>query len=125
MAEITREPNFWNPASGQSDNVVVTSATATTIKKGTILLSDGAGKYSPVATPISATTVTERIAIALETVALAKGGTATIKAVKAGVIGIEPLYEAAGYTETTAPDYVLDTIGGKSNLVFVHVKEVN
>lgn len=124
MAEITREPNFWNPASGQSDNVVVTSTSATTIKKGTILLSDGAGKYSPMTT-VTVEGVTTVVAIALEEVALTKGGTATIKAIKSGVIGIEPLYEAAGYTTTSAPDYVLDIVGGKSNLVFVHVKEVN
>lgn len=128
MAEITRKTSFWDPATGYSDDVVVNNSStsaAVTVKRGMLLLSDGAGKYSLASGTLAITRGTSnRIAIALEDVEVAKSGTATIKAVKSGVVSIEALYEAGGYTSATAPDYVLDELGGISNITFVHVKEV-
>jgi len=128
MAEITRKTSFWDPATGYSDDVVVNNSStsaAVTVKRGMLLLSDGAGKYSLASGTLTFTRGTSnRIAIALEDVEVAKSGTATIKAVKSGVVSIESLYEAGGYTSTTAPDHVLDELGGISNIAFVHVKEV-
>lgn len=129
MAEISRVPAFWDPATGYSDDVVVknTSTSASvTVKRGSLLLSDGAGKYTLVTTLALATegAYNRRLAIALEDVAIAKSGTATIKAVKSGVAFIEAIYEAGEYDSTSAPDYVLDEFGGISNIAFVHVKEV-
>lgn len=129
MAEINRNPSFWDPATGYSDEVVVsnTSSSAVTVKRGSLLLSDGAGKYTLASGTLAFTRGTSnRLAIALEEATVAKStGTATIKAVKSGVVSIEALYEVGGYTSTTAPDSVLDEFGGISNIVFVHVKEVN
>ncbi len=122
MAEIKRVPDFWDAATGYSDDVVVTSTKAVTIKKGTLLLSDGAGKYTPVTSMTAA--VTARVAVALEEVAITANGSATLKAVKSGVVRIEEMYEAGGYTSATVIDYHLDAAGGISNIVFVHTKEV-
>ncbi len=133
MAEINRKPSFWDPATGYSDDVVVKNESTTgtaTVKRGMLLLSDGAGKYSIPSGNVSFTRGTSnRIAIALEDATIAKGATGTpatvtIKAVKSGVVSIEGLYEAAGYTTTTAPADALDELGGISNIVFVHTKEV-
>ncbi len=129
MAEIKRNPVFWDPATGYSDDVVVSNTTSAdvAVKRGMLLLSDGAGKYTLATTPIALATGTNkdrRIAIALEDATVAKAsGTATIKAVKAGVVFIEELYKEAGYSSVSAPDYVLDELGGLSNIAFVHVKE--
>ncbi len=126
MAEINRNPSFWDPATGYSDEVTVSNSgtTAVTVKRGSLLLSDGAGKYSLLSGNLTFTRGTSnRIAIALEEATVAKSGTATIKAVKSGVVSIEALYETAGYTTTTAPESALDEFGGISNIAFVHVKE--
>ena len=125
MAEITRVPDFWNPATGYSDDVLVKNAStsvAVTVKKGTILSSDGAGNYSVVTTMTAAPT--NRIAVALEDIEIAKSGTATIKAIKAGVVYVEEMLKAGGYASSAITDAVLDEAGGKSNIAFVHVKEV-
>lgn len=134
MAEITRKTSFWDPATGYSDDVVVNNSStsaAVTVKRGMLLLSDGAGKYSLASNPLTFTVGTSyRLAIALEDVEIAKASssttpsTATIKAVKSGVVSIEGLYEVGGYDTTSAPVAVLDEFGGISNIVFVHVKEV-
>lgn len=128
MAEINRNPSFWDPATGYSDEVTVSNSgtSAVTVKRGSLLLSDGAGKYSLLSGNLSFTRGTSnRIAIALEGATVAKtSGTATVKAIEAGVVLIEEFYEATGYTTTTAPVAALKEFGGISNIVFVHTKEV-
>lgn len=122
--EIKRVPDFWDAATGKSDDVAVTLTKGATVTKGMLLLSGGAGKYTVASGTLALANISNRVAIALEDVTAASAGDVTIKAVKSGVVRIEEFYAASGFTSTTAPDYVLDEIGGKSNIIFVHAKEV-
>lgn len=126
--EITRKTNFWNPATSRSDKVSVKVASDTAdIKEGTILLSDGAGSYSPILTSTdltaSSTKPAKRVAVALESATISTTAQ-PIKAIVAGEVFIEPLYEAGGYNATKAPDWILNEVGGLSNIAFLHVKEI-
>lgn len=126
--EITRKPNFWNPATSRSDKVSVKVASDTTdIKEGTILLSSGTGTYAPIAveTDLTATATkpSKRVAIAIEPIT-ASTTAQDVKAIVAGEVFIEPLYEAGGYNATKAPDWILNEVGGLSNIAFLHVKEI-
>ncbi len=128
MAEITREISFWNPTTGYSDEVTVKAASGTVaVKKGTLLLSNGEGAYSVVdkTTDLtaSASKPSKRVAVAIEEATATTTGV-TVKAVVAGVVSIEALYELGTLDSTKAPGWILNEVGGLSNIAFVHVKEV-
>lgn len=128
MAEITREISFWNPTTGYSDEVTVkTSSGTVAVKKGTLLLSNGDGTYGVVdkTTDLtaSATKPSKRVAVAIEEATATTTGVA-VKAVVAGVVSIEALYDLGTLDSAKAPDWILNEVGGLSNIAFVHVKEV-
>mgnify|MGYP004598128267 CR=1 FL=1 len=124
---IERTPHIWNPVVSRTDKVSVKATADTAIKEGTILLSDGAGTYSPIAvsTDLTATATkpAKRVAVCVEDTTV--GETAKdVKAIVAGEVFIEALYEAVGYTATKAPAWILNEVGGLSNIAFLHVKEI-
>lgn len=128
MAEITREISFWNPTTGYSDEVTVKAASGTVaVKKGTLLLSNGDGTYGAVdkTTDLTAsvTKPSKRVAVAIEEATANTTGVA-VKAVVAGVVSIEALYDLGTLDSTNAPGWILNEVGGLSNIAFVHVKEV-
>lgn len=128
MAEITREISFWNPTTGYSDEVTVkTSSGTVAVKKGTLLLSNGDGTYGVVGKTTdltaSATKPSKRVAVAIEEATATTTGVA-VKAVVAGVVSIEALYDLGTLDSANAPGWILNEVGGLSNIAFVHVKEV-
>lgn len=122
---------LFDPARIFSRDVVVAPATPgsgsavdTPVSVGMLLVSDGAGKYNPIAfdTDISAAVPTGRVAVLVEDGTAAVAGT-TLRAIVSGRVFIAGLVNA-GYDKEKIPVWALEEIGGRSNITFVDEEEI-
>ena len=127
---ISAGVSLFNPARVFTKSVTVApkapetgTASPVAVVKGTLAVADGKGKYTPIATSENLTTAVpaNRVVVLVEDGTAAAAGT-TFKAIVSGQVYINGLV-AAGYDLTKVPEWVLDIVGGISNITFADEEE--